>query len=115
MNIEGYSHLYHVSAWIEPNGDENAFRSVKLQQMDTEEIIETVDLEEIITQYMTYAREQEKSEDYVIILDEYLSEHHEIVMEGRGTLILTTIQIDYEGEDGDIIDVYLEGYFLSRE
>ena len=115
LNIEGYSHLYHVSAWIEPNGDENAFRSVKLQQMDTEEIIETVDLEEIITQYMAYAREQEKSEDYVIILDEYLSEHHEIVVEGRGTLILTNIQIDYEGEDGDIIDVYLEGYFLSRE
>lgn len=113
LDISEYSKMQIVQYDMGYNDSAPDLNKLKLTKRESEDEIITVNLEELIGNYVDYGLEQIEKDDYYISIDSYYMEHYQINLDEDKVLIIRNFEIEYDKETEEVEYLELTAYLFQ--
>lgn len=113
MDISEYSKMQIVQYDMSYNDPAPNLNKLKLTKRESEDEIITVNLEELIGNYVDYGLEQIEKDGYYVSIDSYYMEHYQINLDVDKVLIIRNFEIEYDKETKEVEYLELTAYLFQ--
>lgn len=120
INIEGYSRMQVVKYSMKSNDPDLMLNVLELKEYGTDKVVATVNIENLMNQYVEYALKQSVEEEYYyagyVNIDSFYLEHCQVVIDENMVFVIRNFEITYNKKSEKIQQLELMGYlFDTRE
>ena len=113
LDIKEYSQM-QVVQYDRSYGDPSPnLKKLKLTRKYSEDEVITVNLEDIIKQYVDYGLKQTDEDGYYINIDSYYMKNHQINLDEDRVLFIMYFEIEYDKETEKVEDLELTAYLFQ--
>lgn len=113
LDISEYSNMQIVQYDMSYDDPVPDLDKLKLTKKESEEEIITVNLEELIGNYVDYGLNHIENDEYYVSIDSYYMENNQINLDGNKVLIIRNFEIEYNKETKEVEYLGLTAYLFQ--
>lgn len=113
LDISKYSNMWIVQYDMSYDDPVPDLDKLKLTKKESEEEIITVNLEELIGNYVDYGLNHIEKDEYYVSIDSYYMENNQINLDGNKVLIIRNFEIEYNKETEEVEYLGLTAYLFQ--